>query len=264
METHCRKAKLSPMREELLMLVPLVLVVAQSAASASAAQETRDADFAQLPFSGAVLYNNVFNKGSITGARQEVFRQDQVGGWAWDWPEAGDPRVKAYPEVILGRSPWGEARAGDRLPCALAAVRQRLDFAFDAEGTGSWCTSFDFWITSSPDPTPKDIVANLTIWTQRHALEPSYKGQRETLRIAGRVYEAILQTPAEAPGNAWPTLCLIDSEPRTSGSLDLAAFMKVLIARGLAQPTHFLATAELGSEVAHGKGRLTLRRFRLR
>jgi hypothetical protein len=33
---------------------------------------------------------------------------------------------------------------------------------------------------------------------------------------------------------------------------------------GLAQPTGFLATAELGSEVADGKGRTTLRVFRLR
>jgi hypothetical protein len=33
---------------------------------------------------------------------------------------------------------------------------------------------------------------------------------------------------------------------------------------GLAQPTGFLATAELGSEVAYGKGRTTLRVFRLR
>ena len=37
-----------------------------------------------------------------------------------------------------------------------------------------------------------------------------------------------------------------------------------LIAHGLAQPTDFFATAELGSEVVYGKGRTTLRVFRLR
>ncbi len=37
-----------------------------------------------------------------------------------------------------------------------------------------------------------------------------------------------------------------------------------MIDHGLAQPTDFLATAELGSEVAYGQGRTTIRTFKLR
>jgi hypothetical protein len=44
----------------------------------------------------------------------------------------------------------------------------------------------------------------------------------------------------------------------------LGPLVDALIAHGLAQPTDFLATAEFGSEVAYGKGRTTLRVFRLR
>jgi hypothetical protein len=241
-----------------------LLLIAQLAVPAGSPLEIRSEDFALLPLAGAVLFNNVFNKGGITDAQQHVFRQGSVGGWVWDWPEGRGPGVKAYPEVILGRSPWNEARAGERLPCPIGDVRLALDFDFDAEGTGSWCTSFDFWITSQAAPKSEEIVGNLCIWTQRNAMEPVYKGRRDALAIDGRRYEAILQTPADAPGSRWRTLCLVDAAPRSSGSLDLGVLMKLLVERGLARPTDFLATAELGSEVAFGKGRLTLRRFSLR
>jgi hypothetical protein len=84
------------------------------------------------------------------------------------------------------------------------------------------------------------------------------------LKIGGRTYEAIFETPAEAPEKPWKTLCLVDTEPRSKGSLELRPLMDALIAQGLAKPTDFLATAELGSEVAYGKGRTTLRTFKLR
>jgi len=56
----------------------------------------------------------------------------------------------------------------------------------------------------------------------------------------------------------------VDAEPCHKGSLELGPLVDALIAHGLAQPTDFLATAELSSEVAYGKGRTTLRIFRLR
>lgn len=246
------------------MLLPLVLLWAQTPVAVETPREVRTGDFALLPFAGAVLYNNVCFKGDIRNARQQVFQDGKQGGWDWDWPEGTGPGVKTYPEILLGRSPWSAAKAGSQLPCSLATARLALDFDFSTEASGSWCESFDFWITSKTDLTSKDIVCNLTIWTMKHGLEPSYKGRHETLKIGGRTYEAIFETPVEQPGKAWKTLCLVDTLPRSSGSLDLGAFMDVLVARGLAQPSHFLATAELGSEIAFGKGRTTIRRFSLK
>jgi len=118
-------------------------------------------DSALLPFSGAVLYNNVYGKGDIADYRQLVFRGQDDAGWEWDWPESAGPSMKSYPEVLLGRSPWSEARAGDQLPCRLAQTRLTLDFDFTTVGSGLWCESFDFWITSSDRPSSKDIVSNL-------------------------------------------------------------------------------------------------------
>jgi regulation of enolase protein 1 (concanavalin A-like superfamily) len=230
----------------------------------AAPADVREEDSALLPIPGAVLYNNVHGKGAIANYRQFVFRGQDEAGWEWDWPESAGPSMKSYPEALVGRSPWSEARAGDQLPRRLAETRLTLEFDFSTVGSGLWCESFDFWITSSSQPRPKDIVANLTLWTNKHGVEPSYKGRRKTLKIGGRTYEAIFETPAEQPDKHWKTLCLVDADPRSRGSFDLRPLIDVLIAHDLAHPTDFLATAEFGSEVAYGKGRTTLRVFRLR
>jgi hypothetical protein len=99
-----------------------------------------------------------------------------------------------------------------------------------------------------------------------HGLKPSdvYKGRHMKLKIGGRTYVAIFETPRENTTKPWKTLFLLDTNPRSKGSLELGPLMDVLIAHGLAKPTDFLATAELGTEVAYGKGRTTLQNFKLR
>ena len=221
-------------------------------------------DSALLPISGAVLYNNVYGKGDIANYRQSVFRSQDEAGWEWDWPESAGPSMKCYPEVLAGRSPWVELGAGEQLPRRLTETRLTLDFDFETVGSGLWCESFDFWISSSNRPSTNDIVSNLCIWTMNHGAEPAYEGRRTTLTIGGRTYEAIFETPAEQPDKSWKTLCLVDTELRSKGSLELGPLVDALVVHRLAQPTDFLATAELGSEVAYGKGRTTLRVFRLR
>jgi hypothetical protein len=259
-----------------ILFVPtsLLFVFAQATPPAAPA-DVRTEDSALLPIPGAVLYNNVYGKGDIKNYEQSVFNGKDGAGWEWDWPESGGPVLKNYPEVLMGRSPWSDAggfagaaglSAGGQFPRRLAETRQTINFDFTTVANGLWLGSFDFWITSSDHPTTKDIVSNLCIWTINHGLKPSdvYKGRHETLKIGGRTYEAIFETPKEQPDKPWKTLCLVDAEPRSKGSLDLRPLAEALIAHGLAQPTDFLATAELGSEVAYGKGRTTLRVFRLR
>ena len=245
------------------MFAPILFVLAQASLPA-ASVDMRTEDSGLLPIAGAVLYNNVYGKGDIRNYRQSVFRGKDDAGWEWDWPESGGPSLKAYPEVISGRSPWSPAQGGDQLPRRLSEARLTIDFDFATVASGLWLGSFDFWITRSDRPSTTDIVSNLTIWTMNHGLKPTYRGRHMTLKIGGRRYEAIFETPKEQPAKPWKTLCLVDAEPRGKGSLELGPLVDALIAHGLAQPTDFLATAELGSEVAYGKGRTILRVFRLR
>jgi hypothetical protein len=224
----------------------------------------RSEDFALLSFDNGVLYNNVFAKGDIQHAFQQVFLDGNTFGWEWDWPENTGPAVKTYPEVVLGRSPWSKAEYGSQLPCALEKVRYVLDFDLTTEAEGSWCESFDFWITNTANPEPKDIVCNLCIWTRVYQIEGAYRGSHESLKIGGRSYEAIIETPADQPAKTWKTLFVMDTEPRSQGSLELNPWMEILTERGLAKPEHFLATAELGNEVVYGKGRTIVQKFGLR
>jgi hypothetical protein len=252
------------MFKPILFVFTSILFVFAQANPPAAPVDVRTEDSALLPIPGAVLYNNVYGKGDIANYQQSVFRGKDDAGWEWDWPESGGPSLKNYPEVILGRSPWSEAKGRDQLPRRLSETRMTIDFDFSTVASGLWLESFDFWITRSDHPSTKDIVSNLTIWTMNHGLKPTYKGRHMTLKIGGRTYEAIFKTPKEQPDKPWNTLCLVDTEPRSKGSLELGPLVDALIAHGLAQPTDFLATAELGSEVAYGKGRTTLRVFRLR
>jgi len=252
------------MFKPILLVFTSVLFVFGQANSPVASGDVRTEDNAILPIPGAVLFNNVCGKGDITNYRQSVFHGKDDAGWEWDWPKSAGPVLKSYPEVILGRSPWSEAKAGDQLPRRLSETRLTIDFDFSTVASGLWLDSFDFWITRSDRPRSKDIVSNLTIWTMKHGVKPSYKGRHMTLKIGGRTYEAIFETPKEQPDKPWKTLCLIDTEPRSKGSLDLGPLVDAMIAHGLAQPTDFLATSEFGSEVAYGKGRTTLRVFKLR
>ena len=224
----------------------------------------RSEDFALLSFDQGVLYNNVFAKGDIQNAFQQVFLDENQFGWEWDWPENTGPSVKTYPEVILGRSPWSKAEYGSQLPCALEKVRYVLDFDFTTEAEGSWCESFDFWITNQPDSEVKDITCNLCIWARKYQIQAPYRGSHETVKIGGRIYEAIIETPDDQPSKTWNTLFVMDTEPRSQGSLELQPFMEILIERGLAKLDHFLATAELGNEVAYGRGRTIVQKFGLR
>ncbi len=251
----------TPMEQDILKQT--TLAAASSPTGPQPRRVTQYKDFALLSFDHGVLYNNVFAKGDIQNAFQQVFLDGDRFGWEWDWPENTGPSVKTYPEVILGRSPWSKAEYGSQLPCPLEKVRYVLDFDFATEARGSWSDSFDFWITGKTNPETKDITCNLCLWTRQHQLAPAYLGRHEIVKIGGRTYQAIMETSAEQPAKTWPTLFVMDTEPRSQGTLELQPFMEMLTGRGLAKPDHFLATAELGNEVAYGKGRTIVQEFTL-
>ena len=217
-------------------------------------------DSGLLPVSGGTLYNNVFGKGDIQGASQYVFADGGAFGWEWNWPAGTGPNVKAYPEVIVGCSPWCKTEH-PLLPRPLAEIRYGLDFELETSAEGMWCESFDFWITDSPSPTVENIVSNLCVWTNVHDLPANYIGTHETLQIGGRAYAVTFETPADHPPKTWTTLFAIESQFRSRGTLDLRPFIEVMLARGLVHPGLYLATAELGTEIASGSGRTVVHKF---
>jgi hypothetical protein len=227
------------------------------------AQDTSE-DSALLPFESGVLYNNVFAKGNIQNAYQQIFLAGGQFGWEWDWPENAGAHIKSYPEVIQGRSPWCKTDYSVNLPCTLEASHFTLDFDFASDGDGSWADSFDFWITGSPRPGVSDITCNLCIWLQTHDIQGNYVGKHQELVIGGHPYHTIIETPADQPAKTWNTLFVLCPRPVNKGVLDLRPFLEKILEFGLARPEHFLATAELGSEVVYGKGKTAVNQFRVR
>ena len=126
-------------------------------------------DFALLSFDNGVLYNNVFSKGDIQNASQQVFLDADQFGWEWNWPEGTGPSVKTYPEIISGRSPWSKAQHGSQLPCALDEVRYVLDFGCVTEAQGSWSQSLDFWITNRAEVLLSGDHAKIRKWREAEA-----------------------------------------------------------------------------------------------
>jgi hypothetical protein len=74
----------------LIAFTSILFAIAQAGPPATPV-EVRKEDSALLPISGAVLYNNVYGKGSIANYRQLVFRGPDDAGWEWDWPERESP-----------------------------------------------------------------------------------------------------------------------------------------------------------------------------
>jgi hypothetical protein len=220
-------------------------------------------DFALLPFQNGVLYNNVFAKGGIKNSSQHIFKYDTTVGWEWEWPENEGLFIKTYPEIVLGKSPWSKAQYGNQIPCRLNKIKQNIEFDITTNAEGSWCLSFDFWITKSINPEPIDITCNLCIWTKKNSIEGSYNGKHEVIRIGERAYDVITETPHDQPNKHWNTLFAVDQMSRSEGILELQPFIELLINRGLAKEDDYLATAELGNEIAYGKGKTTVDKFML-
>jgi hypothetical protein len=219
-------------------------------------------DSALLPVADGILYNNTFGRGDITSGIQRVFDDDDTCGWEWNWPTNTGPGIKAYPEIIIGSSPWCSTKH-TLLPRRLGEINYLLDFAIKTQAEGQWCESLDFWITDSPTPRVENIVSNLCIWLKVHNLPANYIGKDETLEIGGRTYTAIFETPADHPPKTWTTLFAMENEFRSDGTLDLRPFIQVMTERGLVHPDLYLATAEMGSEVAGGWGKSVVRIFGL-
>ena len=151
----------------LMSCMSLALLFAQ-ASTPIGKTEVRNTDNAVLPISGALLYNNVYGKGTIRSYRQSVFQGSAGTGWEWNWPASGGSELKVYPEILIGRSPWSDApglagttglAAGDQLPRSVAGARQTIQFDFKTAASGLWLASFDFCITSTDHPSQKDIVS---------------------------------------------------------------------------------------------------------
>lgn len=225
---------------------------------------------------GFVLVNNTWNASAAgTFAWSQCLKQRTQGsardvGWSWSWPPNGT-QIHAYPEVVLGAKPWDAGPGTDaRFPRRVSAL-QRMPVSFEVEttATGDRNLAVSLWFTRNGSaPTVPDwasITTEIMIWTDYTAAMLADDGRTAkigAITVGGRVFDLYYGANWGADagnGVTWNYLAYIARQTSSSFSFDARAFIDDAVSRGLVDPTHYLASFELGNEVASGSGTTWLR-----
>ncbi|MCE9532207.1 MAG: hypothetical protein K8T89_13970 [Planctomycetes bacterium] len=176
--------------------------------------------------------------------------------WTWDWPYIGNDDVYAYPEIIYGWKPWDAFSTTTKLPRQLSAINSiPTTYEIAAAGTGIFNTAFDLWITTGATPTADTIKSEVMIWVGNQDLTPA---------------SSIIDTVPATFGSFdlyrdafpnWTYYAFVLDTPLPAASTDLNGLLQFMIAKGYADPTHYLASIEFGTEIANGTGEADLKQF---
>lgn len=218
-----------------------------------------DGDFA--------LVNNPWNKGglengpdytqSVTFDTADITR-DVL--FQWDWPDVG--HVVAYPEIIAGYKPWGR-EGSDTLVTRLDQLGQ-LDITIDYDISGAtddFNVAFDIWLSDKPLAGNSHITTELMIWTHDGDLRPA--GDKVGIYKDGdfRAQIWVAEEFGDSSGDSsttWRYIALRAKDEIRSDTIDIAAIIADLAARGLVDDQDYLNGYEFGAEVTGGAGKLKL------
>ncbi len=224
---------------------------------------TRDGEVVRLD-DGVVVQNNAWGRGNLVNGRdyvQTVACGDALADGVrmdWAWP-AASPGIRAYPQLLVGRKPWGPDAGGDLLPLRISeahGLAARFDLAWGGETEG-FNVAFDLWITDRPDGGPEAISAELMVWLKRGDFAPA--GQKTAqVQVLGQDAPVHMR---EDHGGGWTYLAVVPDRAAPHGEIDLGALVAQLQAEGLLRPDHWIVSVELGAEVKHGEGWLAIRDF---
>ncbi len=224
------------------------------------------------------LFNNTWNIGSLVNGSDftlrisfdnDAFYTDAGSGllrnieFAWNFPVTAENHVLAYPEVIVGASPWSDGGSTE-LTGRITAL-ENLDVSFDlATGTGNGTASpgsnltFDIWLTDAASGGSRTITTELMVWLSSDGFTPagSVVSRYEDGAFSGDVWRQDGFSAAE--GVEWRYIALTLDTPTLDGTLDLDRLLRHLVDTGLVDRDDFVLGYELGAEVAAGNGGFTL------
>ncbi len=222
------------------------------------------ADFERIRIGDYILNNNVWNKGDRTDYTQCIFAHSETPpttmGWRWDWP--GDAReIQAYPEVMVGDSPWDAEPVTGGLPLPVGARDVLVTYTAAISATGQWNVAFEMWLTSDPAPAEQNITDEVMIWVARNDLMPG------PLVYDKVTFDGVAYTVHVAPGHGdasggsaatWQYIAFVAREPQLSGKLNMNHFLDYLVEKQVIEPDRYIASLELGTEIRSGKGEFIL------
>jgi len=205
-----------------------------------------------------IISNNVWNKGDITSYKQCIFKKDNglIYGWLWRWPVTDNKKdVKAYPEIIYGWKPWNDNSTTINLPIQIVNIGQIIvshDIILHA--IGIYNMSFDLWITNSSTPNENNITREVMIWLDKEKLEPGGDFIKR-VTIGGEDYD-FYKTDWD-----WTYFAFVKVSPKLKGITKIHEFVNYLIQEGYVSTDEYLASIEIGNEIAEGRGNTIIRRY---
>lgn len=222
------------------------------------------ADYERIGVGEYRLYNNVWNKGDRTDYTQCVFAQSDTPpttmGWRWDWPGSGRT-IQAYPEVMVGDSPWDAEPPTLGFPLPVSVRDLLVTYTASITVTGIWNVAHEMWLTSDPAPAEANITDEVMIWVDAGGLVPG-PPLYDTVTFDGVTYKVtIAPGHGDASGNSaatWNYIAFMTEEPLLSATLNMSHFLDYLVEKQVIEPDRYIASLELGTEIASGKGEFIL------
>lgn len=222
-----------------------------------------------------VYENNQWGSGKSKGRFEQCLLERTVSGkkqrgWSWNFPGT-DSSVFSYPEVIFGWKPWsGGKTTHPSLPVRISDLRKlTVVYDVDSEVNGSFNLAHEVWVTrrgvKNGAAAPESISAEVMFWVDYGGVaQPAGARIAQGLEIGGDKYDLWSLDNANASGAAavsWRLISFQLLEPNLHGSLDIPAFMRVLVERNLVDPAHYIASVEFGNEVMGGVGTTWINHF---
>jgi hypothetical protein len=216
-----------------------------------------------------ILFNNVWNKGAETDYMQCVFAQKDtppaVMGWRWDWPGT-ERQIKAYPEVMVGNSPWDDEPATGELPVPVSDRDFFVIYDASMQAAGRWNVALEMWLTSDLPPTEQNITDEVMIWVDAGELTPG-PPTYDILTIDDAVYSLhISRSHVDESGGStanWSYIAFYSRKPQLVATLNMGKFLHYLVENEIIRADRYVASIEMGIEVASGQGEFVLSSYEI-
>jgi hypothetical protein len=186
-------------------------------------------------------------------------------GWRWDWPGTGR-QIKAYPEVMVGNSPWDDVPATGALPVPVSARDFFVTYDASMQAAGRWNVALEMWLTSGLPPAEGNITDEIMIWVDANELTPG-PPTYDILSIDRAKYSLhISYSHGDASGGSaesWSYIAFYSREPQLAATLNIGKFLGHLLENGIIQDDRYIASIEMGTEVASGTGEFVLSTYEI-
>jgi hypothetical protein len=189
---------------------------------------------------------------------QYILKKENIYGWTF-YPPKRDKGVVGFPEILLGKSPFGGDSTTEKLPVQINKL-STLESSFDVK---MYCQPkkynlvFDLWFTHTKDIKQNNISHELMIWEDRNIAMP-FGTYKKTVKLSSgtyKIYSGYKDKTSENIGvDGWNFTAFVRQERRRKGEMNLKEVINEMLDLGLINQTDYLCSVEFGNEIYNSVG----------